>query len=138
MSTKKGKQEIRTILDFSQGKISKNSVRKALRQVVVEDVLDSETDVKLIYNVIKVGPYKIHLRFPFLSETNKKLKEYGKFKIVVSEMNRDVESAINLSSDRRFKTQYWISHNENFQMLMKTLADVIVYCGRLNRLKSFL
>lgn len=141
MSLIRNKLEHRTILDFSKGKVSENSVKQALRQADVLELTNSTEVRKLIVNRIKVGMYMIYLRFSDMdtSGNRKRLKQYGKFSIHIYEEDRSgSRSLINLNSDSRFKSQYWTSINRNSGFLMKNLADVIIHCDRLNHLKAFL
>lgn len=144
MSLIKGKQEFRTILDFSKEDISKNLVKQALREAEVCEVarLPESGSSTLVENYIIVGMYQIHLLFSSIDAGNhrSKLKEYGGFRVAIYERNRkgNVLQNINLDRDRRFKTQYWAKLNHGYDIRMKNLVDIIIHLKRLNNLKMFL
>lgn len=142
MSLIKGKQEFRTILDFSKGKISKNMIKRALRSVEVRELvqLPDSTSYTFVENDISVGMYRIRLSFSSLdsSRTRTHLREYGGFKIAIYEHSGNMLRNINIENDRRFKRQYWVQCNKDYGIRMKTLTDVIMYVKRLNNLKMFL
>lgn len=144
MSLIKGKQEFRTILDFSKGEISKNMVKEALRNADVHEMIrlpDSNT-YTFVENDIIVGMYQIRLAFSSLDsvQNRTRLREYGGFRIAIYERNRKgtVIQNINLSNDKRFKGQYWVELNKGYDVRMKNLVDVIMHLKRLNNLKMFL
>lgn len=120
-------------LDFSNKKVTKHSIRQALRytEMYYMDPLDKG---KTIYNIIKVGIYNIHLIFdPSKIETGfNKLRNYGKFTIFIS----DKKSKIDLNHDSKFNNQYWIKNISHLRI--NNLIDVILYCNRIDKLKLFL
>lgn len=143
MSLIKGKQEFRTILEFSKEKLSKNKVREALRSAeVVEVVRLDNNGHTFVENMINVGMYQVRLFFSSIDAgpTRSRLKEYGKFRIAVYERSSFGKSMnnINLTKDRRFKTQYWAKLNEDYNLSITNLVDVIIYLNRLDNLKMFL
>jgi hypothetical protein len=144
MSLVKGKQEFRTILDFSEGKLSKNKVKNALRKVEVRELvrLENSNTLCLVENDIRVGMYQIRLSFSSFDSTHtrSKLREYGGFRVNIYERNRKGNTIqyINLSRDKRFHHQKWAKLNHDYAIRIKNLVDIIVYVSRLNQLKMFL
>lgn len=144
MSLIKGKQEFRTILDFSKGNISKNLVKRALRDIEVHEIvcLPDSNIYTFVENYITVGMYQIKLSFSSMdsSQPRNKLKEYGGFRVAIYERNRkgNVLQHINLDRDKRFKNQYWNNLNLGYEIRTKNLVDIILYLTRLNNLKLFL
>lgn len=138
MSVIKGVQQHRTVLDFSKGKVSKNLVKQALRRAEILEMVSSQNTTVFIENSIQVGMYSIVLRFPYegVYPDKSRLKDYGKFGVTIHEVGSNC--AINLSKDKRFKNQYWVSPNKDFNLLMKNLTDIVVYCSRLDKMKMFL
>jgi len=141
----KGKQEFRTILDFSsKDKVSKNKVKEALRKAEVREVVIGEdpNHYTFIGNDITVGMYQVRLIFSSIEAgySRAKLKEYGGFRVAVYERSRkgNMLTNINLFNDKRFRDQYWVKLNQDYQVRMKNLVDIIVYLHRLNGLKMFL
>lgn len=142
MALIKGKQEFRTILDFSKEKISKNKVKHAIREAEVRELVqlkDSNTHT-FVENEIKIGMYSIRLFFSSIdsSRDRSRLKEYGGFRVAIYECKNNVFRNINLSTDRRFKQQYWLNLNEHYSIRMKNLTDIIMFIKRLDNLKIFL
>lgn len=142
MALIKGKQEFRTILDFSKDKISKNKVKRALREAEVRELVqlkDSNTHT-FVENDIKIGMYRIRLFFSSIdsSRDRSRLKEYGGFRVAIYECRGNVIQNINLSTDRRFKHQYWADLNKDYDIRMKNLTDIIMFVKRLDNLKMFL
>ncbi len=144
MSLIRGKQEFRTILDFSKGKLSKNKIKLALRQAEVLEIVRREDEsTAFVENFINVGMYEIRLIFPSVdaSRDRSRLKEYGKFRVGIYERANFGKSMnnINLSRDRRFKNQYWVElTKEGYNLGINNLVDIIMYLHRLNNLKMFL
>lgn len=144
MSLVKGKQEFRTILDFSKDKLSKNRIKNALRKVeVLERVQNKDSNtISFIENDIVVGMYQIRLSFDYLDadRTRTRLREYGGFRIAVYERHRktNIIQNINLLADKRFKNQYWASLNSGYNLRIKNLIDIVMFVSRLNNLKMFL
>lgn len=144
MSLVRGRHEIRTILDFSKGKISKNSVKQALRKVEVLEIYQKEENINtFVDNYIQVGMYEIYLGLKGApSRDRTRLKNYGCFHVAVYE-KKDKKSPsslknINLNNDGRFKNQYWVGLNSNSKLRTKNLVDVIMHARRLNDLRLFL
>lgn len=140
MTLIKGKQEFRTILDFSKGKISRNMVQQALRKVEVRELVQDYNNYIFIENDIIVGMYQIRLSFSSMdaSVDRSRLREYGGFRISIYERKNKAIQNTNLLRDKRFKNQYWIYLNKNYDIRMKNLVDIILYLKRLNNLKMFL
>jgi hypothetical protein len=143
MSLIKGKQEFRTILDFSKVKLSKNKIKEALRQAEVLEVIRREDSSNaFVENFINVGMYEVRLIFSSIDAetTRSRLKEYGKFRVAVYERGSFGKSMnnINLSKDKRFKNQYWVDLNKDYNLGINNLVDVIMYLRRLDNLKMFL
>jgi hypothetical protein len=140
MTLIKGKQEFRTILDFSKEKISRNMVQQALRKVEVRELVQDCNNYTFIENDIIVGMYQIRLSFSSMdaSVDRSRLREYGGFRISIYERKNKAIQNTNLLRDKRFKNQYWIYLNKNYDIRMKNLVDIILYLKRLNNLKMFL
>ncbi len=128
-------KETRTILDFSKSNVSKNLVRKSLRQAEVVAQTRLHDSLICIENYIRVGMYDISLLLmPYPNK--KRLKDYGRFAISIREAGKN--HPISLSRDRRFKNQYWINPNRKTELLVKNLTDIIIHCNRLDKMKIFL
>ncbi len=144
MSLIKGKQEFRTILDFSKGKVSKNMIKQALRNVQVQEVTklpDSES-YTFVENQIRVGMFKIRILFPSLSayQDRQLLREYGGFRVGIYEVTSTGKNKVlrNINLNHKlFKDQYWVDLNQTYKIRMKNLVDIIMYLKRLDNLKSF-
>lgn len=144
MSLIKGKQEFRTILDFSRSKISKNFIKQSLREAEVREVVclpDSNT-YTFVENYIRVGMYQLRLSFESVDSVNNrtKLKDYGGFSVAIYERNRkgNVLQNINLVKDKKFKDQYWVELSKSYGIRINNLVDIVMYLNRLNQLKLFL
>jgi hypothetical protein len=139
MTAIRAHQERRLLLDFSQGKQSKNKIKQALRQCNVVSVkqVDEENEYIVFTNEIKVGMYTIRLHLPFDSSKNwNKLRDYGDFEISIHD--RPNAPGINLATDSRFRHQYWAPYNFFGKLRIKHLIDIIAHCKRLDNLKAFL
>lgn len=138
----RGKQEFRSILDFSAENISKNFVKQSLREVEIEGLVRSESGhYTYIENQITVGMYQIQLSFQSVEgpDSKSKLKDRGSFRVAIYEQKRsNVLKNINLDRDKRFSHQYWVKLNHQSDIKINSLADIIVYLHRLDRLKLFL
>lgn len=140
MSLIKGKQEFRTILDFSKDKLSKNMIKQALRGVEVHEVsfLPESNTYTFVENEIRVGMYTIRLLFSSVSaETRTQLKEYGGFRVAIYEHKNKSLKNINLDKCKLFKGQYWLSLNDGYDIRMNNLTDIIMHLKRLDNLKIF-
>jgi hypothetical protein len=139
MTAIRAHQERRTILDFSNGKYSKNRIKQALRTCNIESIKQGSgrDEYTFFTNEIKVGMYTIRLHLPFDSSKNwHKLRDYGDFEISIHESPS--APGVNLSRDSRFKSQYWSPKNYFGGLRIKHLIDIIAYCHRLDKLKAFL
>lgn len=139
MTAIRAHQERRTILDFSDGKYSKNRIKQSLRTCNITSIKECEEQDEFIFftNEIKVGMYIIRLHLPFDSSKNWcKLSEYGDFEISIHESSS--APGLNLSRDSRFKSQYWSHKNYFGGLRIKHLIDIIAHCKRLDKLKAFL
>jgi len=145
MTAVKCKQEYKTLLDFSKSKrrVSKNLVKKLLRQVEVTSYREDNKDIiHTSYHII-VDNYKIRLILNPLQEygcaapahKNNTLKQYGSFMIELSEKLTTHYKSIN-PRDYRFKTQYWVEFLRPTRI--NDLVNAVVYCSRLSNLKAFL
>lgn len=135
MSAIKSTYERKTILDFTDKKITKNYILKSLREANIIQTYYGGRGNGLTYidNEIGVGMYHIHLSLNMIDGATK-LREYGKFKISIKEGGK----LINLSSDSRFKSQDWVKLNQNNKLKISDLINIIIYCKRLDNLKYFL
>jgi hypothetical protein len=139
MTAIKAKSELRTILDFSTEKCSKNRIKQALRNCSIVSLDESGTECTLYLNEIKIGMYTVVLLLPFDSSTRwNRLKDYGDFEIKIYESADPKANSINLKKDQRFSNQYWVSKNFFGQLRIKHLVDIIAHCYRLHRLRAFL
>lgn len=144
MSLVKGKQEFRTILDFSFNKISKNRIKQSLRQAEVLEVIQQEESsiCTFVENDIIVGMYQIRLFFNHreVGQHRTRLRDYGGFRIAIYERTRKgtVLHNINLNKDSRFKHETWIDLNKDCNVRIKNLVDIIILLQRLNSLRMFL
>lgn len=141
MSLIKGKQEFRTILDFSKGKVSKNMIRRELRNAEVHELaqLPNTNSFTFVENDIKVGMYLIRLSFSSMDadRNRNRLREYGGFRIALYEIREKSIKNISLNN-KLFKHQYWVELNKDYNLRAKNLTDVILYLKRLDSLKMFL
>ncbi len=137
MSASKSKYEHREILNFSTGKVTKNSILRSLRKADFIQEYYNESGISLVYvnNEIKIGMYKICFDLNVVDKA-KKLKQYGKFGIYIYEGKSFLP--IDLDKDSRFRSQPWIHDNRENKLTMSRLTDIILYCKRLDKLKSFL
>ena len=138
MTAIRAHQERRILLDFSNGKYSKNKIKQSLRQCNVVSIQESdEKNTYIIFdNEIKVGMYTIKLHLPFDSSKNwTKLRDYGDFEVSIHEANGP---SINLRQDARFRFRYWPAYNSFGRLRIKHLIDIIAHCKRLDNLKAFL
>jgi hypothetical protein len=127
-------EEPRTILDFSQGKCSKNKIRQALRTCQLTSLEDSSSGAILYANHIKIGMYTVDMQLPLDVEGPRKLKEFRDFEVQIYSGTERV----NLKNDPRFRSRYWISKNTFGQLRIKHLIDIISHCKRLDKLKAFI
>src|SRR5574337_50905 len=125
-------EEHQTVLDFSNGKHSKNKIKRTLGECKFR-WMEEDT---LFINKIKVGMYSIEL-FSFENPPGYlKLKDCQSFDISIRESNSSKD--IPLDRDPRFRNQYWVNYNSAGKLRMKHLVDVIIHCQRLDRLKAVL
>lgn len=135
MTTIRTTIEHKTILDFSDSKISQNYVMNKLRTANFLEFKKSckGTRTYLHYN-IKIGIYTIFIDLFHTQSCAKKLKDYDVFYINISEGNKE----INTTRDSRFISEPWVKINRKLRLKTPGLAEAIVFCGRLNNLKAFL
>lgn len=141
MTAIRARQESRYILDFSNGKYSKNKIKKALGMTKVINYYEGKNENDLIFreNKIMIGMYTVLLELSFDSSPNwEKLKEYGDFEVSVYETTGTEVKRIDLKKDSRFKNQYWVSNNFFGKLRITHLVDIIAHCQRLDKLKAFL
>lgn len=139
MSVSRVKHENKVILDFSDCRISKNSITQSLRDVeVLGTYHDDKTLDTIIDNEIKIGMYSIVLLLnsSTLNFNVRHLRQCGPLTIRLYENSTGRE--INLNKDYRFKTQNWAKKNFEGQIKIKDLIEAIIYCNRLDKMKSFL
>ena len=139
MTAIRSHEEPRTVLDFSNGKCSKNKIRQSLKGCYLTSLEENDDyEVTLYLNEIKVGMYSIIIQLPFDLEGPRKLKDFKDFEICIYDSPDRKTSRINLKKDPRFRGQYWIDLNFFGKLRVKHLIDVVTHCQRLDRLKAFL
>lgn len=128
--------EHKTILDFSNLKMSRHLVASKLRSTeFLEFKYNERKECRTYISYdIKIGIYTIYVDLCPTTSCGKKLKDYGGFCVRIYEGNKEVA----LKRDSRFKNQNWVMLSEQFRMRICDLIDAIMYCGRLNNLKAFL
>ena len=127
--------EHKTILDFSDGKVSRNQVINRIRTADFIEFRSGDRDSRtyLSYD-IKIGIYTIYIDLLHTKSCAKKLKDYGSFCIRIYEGNKE----INLKRDTRFTSESWVKLNHSFKLRVPHLVEAIMFCNRLNNLKAFL
>ncbi len=139
MTAIRSHEEPRTVLDFSNGKCSKNKIRQSLKDCHLTSLEENDDyEVTLYQNEIKVGMYSIVIQLPFDLEGPRKLKDFKDFEISIYDGADHKTSRINLKKDPRFRNQYWVNLNFFGKLRVKHLIDVVAHCRRLDRLKAFL
>lgn len=139
MTAIRAQEEQRTILDFSQGKCSKNKIKQSLDSCYLTSLEElEENEVKLYLNTIKVGMYSIEIRLPFDLSGPRRLKEFHDFEIAIYDSPDPKAKRIDLKRDPRFKSQEWVHNNFFGKLRVKHVVDIIAHCQRLDRLKAFL
>lgn len=127
--------EHKTILDFSDSKISQNYVMNKLRGADFLEFKKSRKGIRTYLNYdIKIGIYTIFIDLFHTQSCAKKLKDYDTFCIRISEGNKE----INTTRDNRFTSEPWVKINKKLRLKTSNLAEAIVFCSRLNNLKAFL
>lgn len=141
MSAIKSRMESRVIFDFTDQALTKKSIKNILKKIEVREI-DSDKDLSeviFIENSILVGSYEIHLSFSFVStEDRRYLKEYGRFKVFISEKLSRKNRNIDLKKDGRFKNHSWVKKNAEYKLGINDLTEIIELCNKLDRLKAFL
>lgn len=143
MSVLKCKHECKTLLDFTNTKrLSKNMIKNRLRKAELNSYRRDKSGAvhRITYDIL-VGIYlvRLGLNSDVLNE-KRKLRDYGSFSITIMELTH-IEilgcSGFYPVSDNSnlFKSQYWFDNN---QIRIKDLVNAIIYCHKLNKLKSFL
>ena len=138
MTAIRSHEEPRTVLDFSNGKSSKNKIKRELDHCYIASLEDKENEVTLYRNTIKVGMYTIEVVLPFDLEGPRKLKEFKDFEIAIYDSPDPKAKRLDLKRDVRFKTQEWVCHNSFGNLKVKHLVEAVAHCKRLDRLKAFL
>ena len=142
MTKVRAKLEIKTILDFSKGKVTRNRIKQAIRKTEVIETFQSKNRTILRENCIRVGMYRIDIIPSSVStESRKYLREYGAFAINIYEsMNsqHNHHKLVHPHSDSRFEGQHWITRLKGYNLRIKHLIDIIYYCDRLNKMRAFL
>lgn len=131
MTSLKTVVEHRDILNFSRDHISKNFVRQTLKKTQFDHIISDGKKSTIVINHIIVGMYHIHLILDGMGG----LKNFG---IQISDELRNYGKHINLDKDCRFNNQDWIETNNRCRLTSKHLADIIMHCHRLNKMKAFL
>jgi hypothetical protein len=127
--------EHKTILEFSDGKVSNNYVTSRLRSADFLEFKHHNNDSRTYISYdIKVGLYTIYVDLLHTKACAKKLKDYGTFCIRIYEGNQQ----INLKRDPRFSSESWVKLNNKYKLRMPHLVEAIMFCSRLNNLKAFL
>ena len=143
MSVVRARFEDKMILDFSEGKVTRNRIRQSLRDVEVIEQLQVGSIIMLRDNFIKVGMYKINI-FPNAVSTEPRahLRDYGSLGISIYEhrtrAGQPYWQIIEPRKDARFKKQLWVKRTKGFRIRIKHLEEIIYYCHKLNRLRAFL
>lgn len=133
MSVFKSKYELRTILDFSDGKVSKNQIKQSLKQVEVKYCTKpSHGWITFFNNDIKIGMYSIRLSLTNddLNYTNTKIKQHKRVSVQVVEKTEKIY----IDSDPRFS---YLNYNYT-NVSIDDLTNLIHHCKRLNDVRAFL
>lgn len=140
MSAIRSKHKLK-VLDFSDESVTKNIIKQALNSNEFIAIFCDDNGIDLPYYTdyeIKIGIYNITLFLDYSKSKNAKLlKDYGKFGISINESTSKGIRWINLSKDVRFKNQKWVTNNSKYKLSISKLLEIILYCKRLNNLKSF-
>lgn len=111
--------EHKTILDFSDGKVSKNHIMNKLKTADFLEFKYSDKGLRTYLNYdIKVGIYTIFVDLFHTQSCARKLKDYDRFNIRILEGNKEIDACEDSNPSR--------------------LADAIVLCSKKNVLKAFL
>ena len=142
MSADRRNYQYKTILDFTNPRLSKNFITQSLRRTnFVCSISDEHTGIVThVEPEVKVGMFKIHLVLsPTSRDSNfKNLRNYGKFYIKIYELSSRGEKEINSFRDPLFKKQYWASKNFKSWLKIKDLINIIMYLNKIDKLKAFL
>lgn len=139
MTAIRSQEEPRTVLDFSNGKSSRNKIKQALDTCHLASLEEKkENEIILYLNTIKVGMYTIEIRLPYDLAGPRKLKEFKDFEIAIYDSPDPKAKRIDLKKDSRFRGQEWISCNSFGNLKIKHLVEVVFHCKRLDKLKAFL
>jgi hypothetical protein len=143
MSLLKVKWERKTVLDINTSKISKRQITQSLRRVELNS--DSHparhTDnITYVGCAVKVGMYRIVLDTAqkLTNLQGQRLRNLGKFRVSIFEINGDLSRPIDLVDDSRFNNQNWVLKNDQTWLGLSDLTNIIYHCHRLNSLKLFL
>lgn len=139
MTAIRSHEEPRTVLDFSNGKSSRNKIKQALDTCHLASLEEKkENEITLYLNTIKVGMYTIEIQLPYDLAGPRKLKEFKDFEIAIYDNPDPKAKRIDLKKDSRFRGQEWISSNSFGNLKIKHLVEVVFHCKRLDKLKAFL
>jgi len=139
MTAIKVNTEHKTILDFSNIKVSHSVVMSKLKAADFLEFKSSDKGSRTYISYdIKIGIYTIFVdllssKSEGMQSCAKKLKDYN-IHIHIYEGNK----AIDLTKDNRFASEIWLSSNKKFNLKPSHLASAITFCSRLNDLKAFL
>jgi len=142
MTKVRGALEIKTILDFSKGRVTRNRIRQSLRKAEVIEQIQSNKGLTFRENWIEVGMYKINIiPYAISTEPRRRLREYGGIAINILEAlnhEKNHHRLIHPHDDERFKDQYWTDLTKNYKVRIKHLVDIIYHCHKLDKLRVFL
>ena len=135
MTAIRARYEVKTILDFSKEKCSRNKIKKSLQQCPIIATENKSKRTVYYFNQINVGMYSIVLSLPLDSSNNwNRLKDYKDFAISV--YVGDIP--IDLQKNDLFSNQEWVRYNFFGNFRVKHLIDAIMHCKRLDSIKAFL
>lgn len=132
------KEEVRTVLDFSRGRHSKNKIKRLIRDLEIEAYkYNAENNTNtFIRNEIRVGIFTIELIVSIQFDQHR-LKDFSGMVIDIREEKRE-NPYIKLHSHHLFKNQNWAVDMCMSGFKVNHLIEAIHYCVRLNNLKIFL
>lgn len=141
MSVVRVKYEFRTLFDFGNNALSKNKIRKVLRETKIQTKdVNLENVPIFIRNEISIGMYLIKLELPLKQADQRNfcpLKAFGKFNVDIYQQNVHGSNKIDISKHCIFKKKDWAGRLDSYQVGVADLADIILLCSRLERIKAF-